>query len=71
MKADPIFWLVGFPTFRYGEDVKELARKANLRILDAAQASDADRARAVPDDKAPKLTLKPEYAPAKKSVAKE
>lgn len=27
-------WLIEFPTFQYNEDVKELARKANLIIYD-------------------------------------
>lgn len=71
MENAPIYWLVEFPTYRYAEDVKQLARKAGLRVLDAAQASEADKARAVAADKAPKLTIKPEYAPAKKAATKE
>lgn len=60
----PAVWLVEHPTFRYVEDVKVLARKAGLRIIDVAVASDVERDRAVSAKNAPKLTLKPEYAPA-------
>lgn len=71
--ADPVkrppTWLVDFPTYRYAEDMKALARKAGLRIVDAAHASDADIAVAVSGKDAPKLTLKPEYAPAPKAAA--
>ena len=28
-------WYVEFPTFQYNEDVKDLARKNNLKIIDA------------------------------------
>ena len=28
-------WLVGFPTHQYKEDVKLLARKNNLKVIDA------------------------------------
>lgn len=28
-------WYVEFPTYKYKEDVKELARKAGLKIVDA------------------------------------
>lgn len=28
-------WYVEFPTYQYNEDVKELARKNNLKIVDA------------------------------------
>lgn len=62
-------WLVEFPTFRYAEDVKALARKHGLRIVDAAVADAADREVAVSADKAPKLSLLPEFAPAKKAAA--
>ena len=60
-------WLVEHPTFRYVEDVKELARKAGLRIVDAAVADEHDRELA--EKNPPKLTLKPEYQPAKAAKA--
>ena len=61
---NPTLWLVEHPTFRYVEDVKKVARAAGLIVIDSAHASDAERADAVPADKAPKLTLKPEFKPA-------
>jgi len=63
--AGKSIWLVDHPTYRYAEDVKAAARKAGLIVVDAAFASDSDRAAAVDADKAPKLTLKPEFQPAK------
>jgi hypothetical protein len=56
-------WLVEHPTGRYVEDVKAVARKAGLRVMDAAAAGEAERAAAVPASQAPKLTLKAEFAP--------
>lgn len=56
-------WLVEHPTHRYVEDVRALARKAGLRVVDATGADDAMRAAAVPADQAPRLTLKPEFMP--------
>lgn len=52
-------WLIEFPTYRYVEDVKDLARKNNLVIYDAkmAQGFNPDYV----EQKPPKLTLKPEY----------
>lgn len=58
-------WLVEHPTFRYVENVKALARKAGLRVLDETQAGEAERRGAVKGTDAPKLTLRPEFAPAK------
>ncbi len=59
----PTVWLVEHPTHRFVEDVKAAARKAGLIVIDAAVASDADRAAAVEADEAPTLTLKPEFHP--------
>lgn len=67
----PPTWLVDFPTFRYVEDVKALARAAGLRVIDAAYANDLDRKVAVSADKAPKLTLRPEFQPAPKGAGKK
>ncbi len=44
-------WYVEFPTFQYNEDVKELARKNNLKIIDARFQGDNKQC-----DNAPKLT---------------
>ena len=44
-------WYVEFPTFQYNEDVKELARKNNLKIIDARFQGDNKQC-----DKPPKLT---------------
>jgi len=48
-------WFVEFPTHRYVEDVKALARKAGLKIVDARYQGKEPQ----PED-APKLTLKKE-----------
>lgn len=63
-------WLVEHPTFRYVEDVKKLARKADLIVVDPAFASEEEVADAIDAKDAPKLTLKPEFAP-KKAEKKE
>jgi len=65
----PAYWLVPHPLHQYAEDVKSVARKAGLRVLDPAVASDEDKAAAMPADKAPKLTIVNEPAPAKKAAA--
>lgn len=46
-------WYVEFPTYQYNEDVKALAKKHGLKIIDAQFKSDDTGA-----DKTPKLTLK-------------
>ena len=46
-------WYVEFPTFQYNEDVKDLARKNNLKIIDARFQGKNKQC-----EKAPKLTLK-------------
>ena len=58
MTKAPIWYLPG-PFYRYAEDVKALARKAGVRIVDANVTEDR---RGAADPKAlPKATLKPEY----------
>ena len=54
---------VEFPTYRYTQDVKELARKAGLKIVDIRFQGDMAQA-----EKAPKLTLKKEYLPKKEET---
>ena len=44
-------WYVEFPTFQYNEDVKDLARKNNLKIIDARFQGENKQC-----DNAPKLT---------------
>ena len=46
-------WYVEFPTFQYNEDVKDLARKNNLKIIDAIFQGENKQC-----EKVPKLTLK-------------
>ena len=50
-------WYVNFPTFQYNEDVKELARKAGLRIVDAKFQGKNKQC-----EDAPKLTVKKDEA---------
>lgn len=45
-------WYVEFPTYQYNEDVKELARKNNLKIVDAIFQGENEQC-----EEAPKLTL--------------
>ncbi|WP_434033587.1 hypothetical protein [Cupriavidus sp. a3] len=59
-EAKNIWYLAG-PFFRYEQDVKAEARKAGLRIIDANVTD--DRTGEAKD--VPKVTLKPEYRPAK------
>lgn len=66
----PSIWLVPHPTYVYAEDVKAQARRAGLRVVDPAFASAAEVADAMPEKDAPKLTIKPEFKPAK-AAAKE
>lgn len=54
----PVWYLAG-PFYRYNENVKELAQRAGLRIIDATVT--ADRSHAADPDKLPTVTLKPEY----------
>jgi hypothetical protein len=61
-------WLVEHPLYRYAEDVKALARRAGLTVIDSAYASDEDRAEAVDPKAAPRLTVRPEFAPAKRAA---
>lgn len=59
-------WLVVFPTYKYKEDVKDLARRNNLKIINAKFKHEIN-----PDyveAKPPKLTLKPEYQPKKEAT---
>lgn len=61
----PVWYLPG-PFFRYEGDVKELAARARVRIVDAnAMSGDpADWPDRAPDDQLPIAVLRPEYAAA-------
>lgn len=59
MKKNMKIWYLEGPFFRYEEDVKELAAKAGVRIIDANVTKDRTGA----CDKPPKVTLKAKYAP--------
>lgn len=56
-------WYVEFPTYQYNEDVKELARKNNLKIVDAIFQGENEQC-----EEAPKLTLIGEKKEPKKSL---
>lgn len=49
-------WLVDFPTYKYNEDVKDLARRNNLKVIDAKFSHEIDKEHV--ETSAPKLTLK-------------
>jgi len=55
-------WFVNFPTYNYVEDVKELAKKNSLKIIDAKFQGKEEQC-----ENAPKLTLKSESKENKKS----
>ena len=54
-------WYVEFPTYRYEEDAKKLARKNGLRIVDAKFKGKNKQCA-----NAPTLTLKKEFQKAEK-----
>lgn len=55
---NPVWYLAG-PFYQYTENVKELAERAGLRIIDATVTADrTDEA-----DKVPKVTLRDEFKP--------
>lgn len=56
-------WLVEHPTFRYKEDVKDLAETNRLQVVDARLGANFKPEYLT--EKPPKLTLKPEYAKTK------
>ncbi len=53
---EPIYWLVDFPTYQYKEDVKALAAKNNLSIIDSRFTSSINPALVIGKEDAPKLT---------------
>ena len=49
-------WLVDHPTHQYKEDVKELARKNDLQVIDSRFKDSFDPKLVVDEKDAPKLT---------------
>ena len=60
-------WLVEFPTHQYNEDVKALAKRANLKIIDAKYSQDIKQD--LISKEVPKITKKT-AAQLKKETAK-
>jgi hypothetical protein len=58
-------WLVAHPLHQYKEDVKSLARKNDLRIIDAEYKADIDPE--LVEEKPPKLTKAGSDKPAQAS----
>lgn len=56
-------WFVDFPTYRYEQNVKELAAEKRLRVLDSKFKGTIKDDMVCKDE--PKLTLKEEYKPKK------
>lgn len=54
-------WYLSGPFYKYQENVKKLASKAGLRIIDADVTT--FRGDATPEDQCPQVTLKPEFRP--------
>lgn len=63
MSKKPIWYLAG-PFYRYAQDVKALAAKAGVRIVDANVTE--SRKDAAPEKDLPKVDLLPEYGGAEK-----
>ncbi|MEQ3620565.1 MAG: hypothetical protein ABNH42_04400 [Marinobacter sp.] len=64
----PVWYLPG-PFTRYNEDVKALAQKSGVRIVDARFVPENGRKDAAPEKDLPKVTEK--KAPAKKPAEKK
>ncbi|WP_330113917.1 HeH/LEM domain-containing protein [Pseudomonas sp. JS3066] len=64
--AENNIWYLPGPFHRYEDDVKALAKKAGLRIIDANVTASRDGAA----EKTPKVALKPEWRPADESDGK-
>lgn len=58
-------WLVKFPTYQYEEDVKDLARRGNLKIIDSKYRTSINMDMVATD--VPKITVKPKNAKSKKA----
>lgn len=62
-------WFVEFPTYRYTQDVLEVARKNGLKVVDSRFKGEK-RFKDMVTDKEPTLTLKKEYQPKEKTEDK-
>jgi len=58
-------WFVKFPTYKYKEDVKDLARKMGIKVVDSRYQSDMEQ---LPD--APKLTIDLAFKPTESPIDK-
>ena len=58
-------WFVKFPTYIYNEDVKSIARKNGLKVVDIRYQGDMEQL-----PKAPKLTINKDFEPAETPLAK-
>lgn len=63
-QSRPVWYLAG-PFYQYEEDVKSLAAKHGLRIIDATVTDNRDFA--APQEDLPKVTIKPEFRPKPKA----
>ena len=54
-------WLVEHPTYKFKEDVKDIAARGRLKVIDVKYKDSIDPKTVV--EKAPKLTLKEMYKP--------
>lgn len=59
-KTEKNVWYLEGPFFRYAGDVKKLARRAGVRIIDSRYA-EPGRPNAAPEKDLPKVELKAEY----------
>lgn len=59
--SDKNIWYLPGPFHRYEDDIKAIAKKAGLRIVDASVTAN----RQGECEKPPKAKLKPEYDPSK------
>ena len=58
-------WFVKFPTYKYNEDVKGIARKNGFKVIDSRYQGDMEQV-----EDAPKLTLNKDFKPAETPLQK-
>ncbi len=56
-------WFIKFPTYRYNEDVKKLAKRNDLYIIDEKYQGDMEQC-----SKPPKITVNEAFTPGKTKV---
>ena len=65
-------WYVKHPTYIYAEDVKQIAREKNLKVIDSQFKSDKVNYDLVLEpDAEPKLTVLDKYKPKKRAEPKK